>query len=195
MAILTVERFGRRKLMLLSALGNAICMACAAALVRNPDNAAMLHAATFFIYMYHFTYAIGYGGVPFLYASEIAPLHLRATINGLGVGAFWAFDFLVAEVSPTAYVNLKWKYFIVWAVLNVGMVVVVYFFFPETRGCSLEQVDQIFDASKSIFDTVGVAQKMRKGAHLTQMVEEAKDGRVAVMKQPASHASEKSSSA
>jgi hypothetical protein len=40
----------------------------------------------------------------------------------------------------------------------------VYFLFPETNGRHLEQVDQIFLKSTSIFDTVAVARNMPKGS-------------------------------
>lgn len=39
----------------------------------------------------------------------------------------------------------------------------MYFFFPETNGRHLEEVDAIFLESKSIFDTVSVAAKLPKG--------------------------------
>jgi hypothetical protein len=39
----------------------------------------------------------------------------------------------------------------------------VYFFFPETNGRHLEEVDQIFIQSKNVFDSVPVARLMEKG--------------------------------
>lgn len=38
----------------------------------------------------------------------------------------------------------------------------VYFFFPETSGCHLEEVDAIFLDSKNIFETVSVASMSRR---------------------------------
>jgi hypothetical protein len=36
----------------------------------------------------------GFGGVPFLYSSEVAPLSLRTTINGIGSSIYWALSVL-----------------------------------------------------------------------------------------------------
>lgn len=43
-----------------------------------------------------------------------------------------------------------------------SFVPIVYFFYPETAGRSLEEIDAIFTKSKSIFDTVQVAKEMPK---------------------------------
>lgn len=160
LAAFTVERFGRKTLMITSAAGNAICMACLAALLSYPDNKSATKAATFFVYMYHFVYVIGWGGVPFLYASEIAPLAHRAAINGLAVGAFWAFNFMIGEVSPDAYEGIGVKYMIVWACTNFVLAIVVYFFFPETSGRSLEEIDEIFAMADGWLDAVRIAKRV-----------------------------------
>ena len=44
----------------------------------------------------------------------------------------------------------------------------MYFFYPETAGRSLEEIDAIFAESKSIFDTVQVAKRMPK-MHLAEI--------------------------
>jgi hypothetical protein len=54
------------------------------------------------------------------------------------------------------------RYWIIWAVLNMSFVVVIYYFFPETNGLSLEDMDVVFKDSNSIFDTVKVAKQMRQ---------------------------------
>lgn len=158
----TVDRFGRRKLMMYSAAGMSICFACLAGLTSHPDNPAALKAAVFFLYLYFFVYTLGYLGVPFLYASEIAPTHLRAPVCGLSTAISWLFNYLVAEVTPSAFANIGWKYFIVYCCLNAAFVPTIYFFFPETARRSLEEIDQIFEASNNIFDPVTVAKKLPK---------------------------------
>lgn len=156
----TVERWGRRVLLMGSALGNCITMVLLAALLSYPENKAAVRAATFFVYLYHFTYVIGWGGVPFLYASEIAPLTHRVSINGLAVAGFWSFNFMIAEVSPTAYDNINAKYLAVWAGTNFMLIAMVYFFYPETSGRSLEEIDEIFASSSGWFELVKVARRL-----------------------------------
>ncbi|KAJ5279832.1 hypothetical protein N7478_005204 [Penicillium angulare] len=169
----TVDRFGRRKLMMFSASSMAICFAFIAGLTSHPGNPAALKGAVFFLYLYFFVYVLGFLGIPFLYASEIAPTPLRAATCGLSTAVSWLFNFLVAEVTPAAFDDIGWKYFIVYCCLNAAFVPVIYFFFPETAQRSLEEIDEIFEASTSIFDTVSVAQKLPK-RHLSDFLREEK---------------------
>lgn len=158
----TIEGFGRRKLMLASAAGNAICMALVAGLGSQPQNTMAMHGAVVFMFIYHFTFVMGLGSVPFIYMAEIAPLTLRATINGISIGVFWAFAFLLGEVSPIAFEAIGWRYFLIFAGLNLVMMVLIYLLFPETAGRSLEEVDRIFISSSSIWDSVWVAKRQTR---------------------------------
>lgn len=181
----TVDRFGRRTLMLISASGMAACLAALSGLMSDPENKSALKAAVFFLYLYFSVYTIGFLGIPFLYASEIAPSHLRAATCGLSTASSWLFNFVVAEVTPVALADIGWRYFIVFAVLNACMVPAVYFFFPETAGRQLEEIDEIFIQSKSIWEPVKVARKLglrqsveRLGQGEDSPVEKSVSGRV-----------------
>jgi MFS family permease len=165
--------------MLFSATGMSICFACIAGLTSNPDNEPALKAAVFFSFLYVVVYVMGFLGIPFLYASEIAPTHLRAAVCGLATAVSWLFNFLVAEVTPTAFTNIGWRYFLVYFGLNALFVPIIYFFFPETSGRSLEEIDQIFESSTSIFDTVSAAKKLPK-RHLAEYLQEEKGAEIAV---------------
>ena len=130
----TVDRFGRLKLVLFSASAMAICFAFLAGLVAHPENHAGLKAAVFFLFMFFFVYVLGFLGIPFLYASEIAATHLRAPICGLSTAILWLFNFLVAEVAPVAFTNIGWRYFLVYCCLNAAFV-------PTILYCSPRQPD------------------------------------------------------
>lgn len=62
----TVDRVGRRKLLIISATLSAISMGCLAGLTSNPTNTAALKAGAFFVFFYEFVYCIGFLGIPFL---------------------------------------------------------------------------------------------------------------------------------
>ena len=130
----TVDRFGRRSLMMFSATSMSICFAFMAGLVSHPENKSALKAAVFFIFLYYVAYTLGWLGIPFLYASEIAPAKQRAQICGISTAVSWLFNFLVAEVTPVAFTDIGWRYFIVYCSLNAAWVPIIYFFFPETKG-------------------------------------------------------------
>lgn len=150
--------------MLTSAASMSLCQAALTGLVSQSDNSAALKAAVFFMFLYYLVYVLGFLGVPFLYASEIAPVHLRAAVCGVSTAVSWIFNFLVAEVTPVAFTDIGYKYFIVYCVINACCVPVVYFFYPETAGRSLEEIDEIFKRSDSIWDPVKVAKSLPKGS-------------------------------
>ena len=58
--------------------------------------------------------------------------------------ATWIFTFLVAEITPPAITNIGWRTYIIFGVFNVAFIPVIYFFYPETKGLSLEAVDELF---------------------------------------------------
>ena len=157
----TIDGFGRRFLMLLSAIANTVCMILVAGLSSPPTNAAS-NAAVAFMFIFHFSVNVGFGGIPFLYASEVAPLSLRTTITGISSAIWWGLSVLIALVTPIAFNAIEWKYFIIFAALNAGIIPVIYYIFPETAGLTLEDVDEVFITSSGVFDSVRVAKRMKQ---------------------------------
>lgn len=92
--VLTVDRFGRRKLMLFSAVGMGICMAIIAGGSSQPNNSSAIAAAATFIFMFSFFFPTGFLGLTFLYAAEIAPLSHRSSITAISTGSAWLFNFV-----------------------------------------------------------------------------------------------------
>ncbi|KAJ7451122.1 putative MFS sugar transporter [Mycena latifolia] len=161
----TIERVGRRKLMIFGAAGMGMCMAIIGGCTSHPENHTAVHAAIAFIYLFSLFFATGYLGLAFLYSSEIAPLSVRTPITALSTTSTWLFNFTVVEATPTGFNSLGYKYFIIYAVINWFLILpTVYFLFPETQGLHLESVDRIFLESKTIFDPVRVAKDLRAHA-------------------------------
>ena len=141
-AVYTIDRYGRRPRNVITAIGMAISMAILAATTSQTSNNAALIVAIIFLFIVNFMYCVGFLGCQFLYSSEIAPLHVRSIVNGLATGGTWGTNFLVAQVTPVGFNNIKWGYYLVWAAVNAIIVPVIYFFFPETAGRSLEEIDE-----------------------------------------------------
>lgn len=161
--VFKIERLGRRVLLLGSAIGNVICLALVAGLGTQADNPLAMRGAVFFIFLFHFSYIIGFGAIPYLYATEIAPLHLRTTINSFSISINWAVSIILTAVTPIAFNSMGQTYFVIFAGCNALMIPVIYYLFPETAGRSLEEMDKIFTLSRGVLDAVKIARFLQHG--------------------------------
>lgn len=89
---------------------------------------------------------------------------------------------MVVMVTPVAFANIGYQTYIIFAVINAAIVPSVYFFFPETAGRSLEEMDEIFHKTTNPFNCVKIAKELphrfdRRGNLLIdyQDTEEARD--------------------
>ncbi|PCG94133.1 Major facilitator superfamily domain, general substrate transporter [Penicillium occitanis (nom. inval.)] len=149
-----IDRYGRRKLFMITGTGLAICTAVIAGTGGQTKGSNAANAAVVFVFLYDFFYPIGFLGQTFLYATELAPLRLRVPITAVANATQWLCQFVVAQITPPGTTNLGSRYWIIFAVLNACFVPIVYFLFPETNGRSLEEMDIIFRQSNGVFDVV-----------------------------------------
>lgn len=160
-AIFTIERVGRRKLMIWTALGMACTMAILCALlshkalnIKTPEykpeeaqNTAPAIAACVFLFVFNSFFAIGWLGMTWLYPAECTPLPIRAQANGISTSANWLFNFMVVMITPVAFSTINNYTYLIFAVINLLMVPASWWIFPETSGRSLEEMDLIFAKS------------------------------------------------
>lgn len=175
-AIFTVDRFGRRPLMLFSVACMCIAQAAVAGLTSDKTNTATGKAAVFFYFFADYTLPIGMFMSTFMYGAEVAPLGIRHMVTAFGAASSWLFNFMVAEVTPVAFNNIGWRYNIVYAATSAAGCVVIFLFYPETRGRSLEEIDEIFLRSKTIFDPVRVAKTLPVGLDVMEIIETSAKG-------------------
>ncbi|KAK5694391.1 hypothetical protein LTR17_024841 [Elasticomyces elasticus] len=115
-SILLIERLGRRKLLLIGAFGQAIAMAVLAGLISHLNMATGITAAVY-IFLYSSAFALGWGNIPWLFGAELAPLVIRAPSAAIATTGGWLFNFLVVIITPTAFNNIGWKTYIIFAIL------------------------------------------------------------------------------
>src|SRR5699024_5737916 len=130
LAFYTIDRLGRIPLLIYSAAALGICMAGLAGTTSDPaaNNTGALVMAVVFLYVFQFISAIGYAGLTFLYAAEIAPLQIRAAVSAVSTATVWAFNFLLAEVTPVGFASIGNYFYVVFAAINILIVPCVYFF-------------------------------------------------------------------
>lgn len=79
-----------------------------------------------------------------LYPAEITSLRIRTQANALSTCSNWLSNFLIVMITPPAFENLQYNTYTMFAVFCAALIPCVYFFFPEPKGRSLEELDVIF---------------------------------------------------
>lgn len=140
-ALLTIDKIGRKKLLLIGSWGAAIPLALCAyiALTRNLTELFPWGIATFILF---FSYS--QGAVIWVYLSEIFPNKVRSKGQSLGSFTHWGLAAIVAQLYPVIIsipkIGLALP-FIFGGVIMVVQFFVVWFFFVETKGIPLEHLE------------------------------------------------------
>jgi hypothetical protein len=80
--------------------------------------------------------------------AEYAPLAIRTRAAALATASNWIFTFLVVEITPVSIRNIGWHTYVYFAVFNFCFLPLIYFYYPETRNLSLEDIDKLFTGDK-----------------------------------------------
>ncbi|GAB7341192.1 hypothetical protein MBLNU457_7482t1 [Dothideomycetes sp. NU457] len=151
-AVLFVERLGRRSLMLISTACQLLAFFCITILIKfatvNGDTDCA-KAAIFFFFFYNIAFALGMLGVPWLYPTEINSLPMRTKGAAVATATNWITNFVIVEITPIGFQNLGWRFWPIWIVTNALFLPIIYFLYPETSGRTLEDLDAYFRADPS----------------------------------------------
>ncbi|KAL5357663.1 putative high-affinity hexose transporter [Aspergillus floccosus] len=154
--MLFVDRVGRRTLLIPSLIGMGATMAIEGALGQayddfrgaDADGAAVRAAiALFFVFSIFFT---ALGLISWIYPAEIFSTAIRARGSSLATATNWSLNLVFAQCSPIAGSNIGFKYFYCFFAFNWVAAILVWLFYPETAGKSLEEVERVFATEHEI---------------------------------------------
>ncbi|KAK6202864.1 general substrate transporter [Scheffersomyces amazonensis] len=138
-----IDTLGRRNLFLIGAVGQGcsflITFAC---LIDNTTNNAKGAAVGLFLFIVFFAFTIL--PLPWIYPPEINPLRTRTVASAVSTCTNWITNFAVVMFTPVFIDNARWGAYLFFAIMNFLFVPVIFFFYPETAGRSLEEIDIIF---------------------------------------------------
>lgn len=150
-AFFTIDKFGRRFLLLLTFPLMAIFLLVTGFgfLIdqeSNPNGRLAMIATG--IYIYACIYSSGEGPVPFTYSAEAFPLYIRDLGMSFATATCWTFNFILALTWPRLQRQFTstgaFGFYAAWNVVGFFLVL---WFLPETKGLTLEELDEVFSVS------------------------------------------------
>jgi len=167
-ALLYVDRWGRRPTLLIGAALMAIWLFTNAGLlgsyghyagpkgvdntpaastkITGPPSKAVIACS----YLFVASFAPTWGPVSWIYPPELYPLRVRGKAVALSTSANWAFNFALGYFVPPAFVNIRWRTYIIFGIFCICMFIHVLFMFPETAGKTLEETELMFTDPQGI---------------------------------------------
>ncbi|MFL6302484.1 MAG: sugar porter family MFS transporter [Candidatus Sulfotelmatobacter sp.] len=137
LAMSVIDKFGRKKLLLIGTVGLAICLTIISVLFFSRQHLAWLVGL---LMAYIACFAVSQGAVLWVYISEVFPNRVRAKGQSLGSSAHWIFNALISLIFPVMAKSSGAYPFVFFAAMMVIDFVIVLFYYPETSGISLEQM-------------------------------------------------------
>lgn len=136
-----IDRAGRRQLMYLGSVGYIVSLLLVAyGFYSGASPLFSLSAILLFIA----SHAVGQGAVIWVFISEIFPNQVRGGGQSWGTGTHWVFAALITLLGPVvleAYPE-GWPIFLFFAVCMVFQLLFTHLMMPETKGKSLEALEE-----------------------------------------------------
>ncbi|TDZ40157.1 putative glucose transporter rco-3 [Colletotrichum spinosum] len=152
--LLVIESWGRRKLLMVGAIGMAVCQLLIASFTTAAGDNLQQAAQTILIVFCAiniFFFAASWGPVAWVITSEIYPLKVRTKANSISTASNWLFNFGIAYGTPfmvgagPGYADIGPKIFFLWGAFCILAVIYVWCMVFETSKISLEQIDEMYE--------------------------------------------------
>ena len=137
LAMSVIDRLGRKKLLLIGAVGTAICLGGVATVFSTGKHEELL---VWLLIGFIGFFAFSQGAVIWVYLSEVFPNLVRAKGQSLGSFTHWIMNAMISIVFPIVATGSAAAPFVFFTAMTVVQVFVVLMFFPETKGVSLENL-------------------------------------------------------
>ncbi|KAJ3461192.1 hypothetical protein MRS44_009745 [Fusarium solani] len=167
----TLDRFGRRSILLLGSVLMFVAHVIIAALVGKfsdnwPSHKAEGWTSVAFLLFYMLAFGASWGPVPWAMPSEVFPSSLRAKGVAISTCSNWINNFIIGLITPPLVRETGFGAYVFFAVFCLLSFIWVWFSVPETNGKTLEEMDQVFN------DRSGVEDVSKKGRILREVFEE-----------------------
>lgn len=138
-AMAVIDHIGRKTLLLIGSVGTALSLAGVAAifLTSRHENLLVWCLGSFIAF-----FGFSQGAVIWVFISEVFPNSVRAKGQSLGCFSHWFMNALISGIFPLMAASSGAYPFVFFAFMMVVQFFVVLFFYPETKGLSLEEMQR-----------------------------------------------------
>ena len=137
--------------------GSALCAICMLVLAYFVANTDVNHDTSLTIggiisvltvYIFAFSFSVSLGPISWNVCAEIFPLHINATCCAITTSTQWAFQILIASLTPPLLASIGYLTYIIYAFFCILTYLFVYLIVPETRNVALGmEMDAIFNVN------------------------------------------------
>ena len=138
-AMTVIDKLGRKKLLLVGAVGTAVCLAGVAYIFATAQHEEWL---VWLLVGYIAFFAFSQGAVIWVYLSEVFPNRVRAKGQSLGSATHWVMNAIISGVFPVLAKSSGSVPFVAFSAMMVVQFFVVLSLYPETKGVSLEELQK-----------------------------------------------------
>jgi MFS transporter, SP family, arabinose:H+ symporter len=139
LAMLVIDKIGRKIMLLIGSVGTCLCLAAVSYLFYSHTHERLL---IFPLIAYIAFFAFSQGAVIWVYISEVFPNAVRAKGQSLGSFTHWLMTAILSWVFPLLTAHSTSLPFTFFAIMMAVQFFVVLFYFPETKGITLEDMQK-----------------------------------------------------
>lgn len=140
-AILTVDRWGRKPLLMVGSIGMAVGMFAIGAL----SFMKIIGISTLvFIIIYTASFMMSWGPICWVLISEIFPNKIRGRAVAIAVAAQWASNYFISSTYPAMMEFSGGMTYTFYGLMSVLSFLFVWKMVPETKGKSLEEIENVW---------------------------------------------------
>jgi MFS transporter, SP family, arabinose:H+ symporter len=132
-----IDKLGRKTLLLIGSVGTAACLLGVSWVFFTNSHQSYLLV---FLVAYIAFFAISQGAVIWVYISEVFPSRVRAKGQSVGSSSHWIMNAIIAYTFPQLAKSSGAYPFVFFGAMMVLQFFVVFFFYPETKGHTLEEM-------------------------------------------------------
>jgi sugar porter (SP) family MFS transporter len=136
-AMLLIDKIGRKMLLLVGSVGLAICLAGISIIFLTHQHQKWL---VYLLVGYIGFFAVSQGAVIWVFIGEVFPNRVRAKGQALGSSTHWVMNAIISGLFPVFATRSGAYPFLFFTAMVVLQFVVVFFCYPETKGFSLEEL-------------------------------------------------------